>query len=89
MTSLGFHGYIGLIVLARAEDVRAGTFMMHESQRQRVARGKNLGVARAQNKVRFGDLLLCGFICDEWVVTNTTQHKHNRAASASPSATTT
>lgn len=50
VTALGFHGFIGLIVLARVEDVRAGTFMLYESQRQKIARGKDLGVARAQNK---------------------------------------
>ena len=30
--------------------MKAGTFMIYESQRQRVARGQNLGLARAQNK---------------------------------------
>ena len=33
------------------QDVLAGNFMIYESQRQKVARGKNLGVARAENKV--------------------------------------
>lgn len=50
------------------QDVRAGNFMIHESQRQRVARGKNLGVARAQNKggvglaFRYHDMTV-GVVC--------------------------
>lgn len=89
VTALGFHGYIGLIVLARVEDVRAGTFIMHESQQQRVARGKNLGVARAQNKVRSGALLWLDSSNRFVLICCVHQHNQHRAASASPSATTT
>ncbi|TFJ88509.1 hypothetical protein NSK_000083 [Nannochloropsis salina CCMP1776] len=48
--SLGYHGLIALLVLARTEEVQANRFLLHESKNSAVARGKNLGVTTAQNK---------------------------------------
>lgn len=49
-TALGYHGLIGIFVLARKKDVDANHFVLHEAKIGSVARGRNLGVALAANK---------------------------------------
>ena len=49
-TALGYHGLIGVFVLARKEDVDANHFVLQEAKTGSVARGRNLGVALASNK---------------------------------------
>ena len=48
--ALGYHGLIAIWVLARASEVRSNHFLLYESKKAAVARGKNLGVTTAENK---------------------------------------
>lgn len=48
--SLGYHGYIAIVVFASKPIVDSGKFRLLEQASEHVKRGKNLGVTRAANK---------------------------------------
>ena len=48
-TSLGFHGFIYVLVLVRASLVAAGVAQVAQASRREVRLGRNLGVTRAAN----------------------------------------